>query len=178
MSKKKLTKEQRAQREVGLSTAIVAGLVATVEAQAKRWALVARDLRKGLSATAIKRAERLAHKIADEKPPGYVKAMEAMDEYDEVCARLRISKRDQDKLWGAICQFCMFQLGASDGPFYRAARYFGIAVPPELRSLAEDDLRNALTGDAKQIEVVAAPRRRTPGCNCPNCRPRSAEELN
>lgn len=162
MSKQKPTKEQRASRENSLVSAIVAGLVATLETQAKAWAYRARDLRKGLSTTAIKRAEREAHKLADERPPGYVKAMEAMDIAERVFRQYRLPKRAQNDLWAAIVQFCMFQLAAKEGPFYEAAHYFGMIA-------AEYQQREA-------IPVVRAAR--TPGCNCPNCRPRTAEELN
>jgi hypothetical protein len=168
MSKQKMTKQQRAEREESLVLAILNGLVATIEEKAKAWAFKARDLREGLSATAIKRAERRAHKLADERPPGFVKAMEAMDAYEEMRTRYKISKRDLDAMWAAICQFCMFQLAAGSGPFFEAARYFGLTTQPPP---AEEATR-------VPVVTLGVTRVRTPGCNCPNCRPRKAEELN
>lgn len=168
MAKQKLTREQRAVRESSLVTAILTGLVATVERQAKFWALKARDLRKGLSAAAIRRAERKANAYAEERPPGYVKAMEAMDVMEAMRERYGMSRRDQDAVWAAVAQFCMFQLGAGKGPFYEAARYFGLAVEPGGHPVV-------VPSDAAPI-VVSRPR--TPGCDCPNCRPRTQEELN
>ena len=166
----KLTKEQRATRETNLITAIFNGLVATVEKQAKLWALRARDLRKGLRARAIKRAERRANAEADERPPGYVKAMEAMDLVEEMRERYGISKRDADAIWGAVAQFCMYQLGARTGPFYDAARYFGLMPSKD----GGHEVPRVMV-DRAPIEVV---RVRTPGCNCANCRPRTEQELN
>ena len=148
MTKYKLTKEQRAEREQQLVVAIYLGLAATFEEQAKLCAYQAGELRKGLSATAIKRAERRARKLADEKPPGFVKAMESMGIYEIMCRKYRIPKADQDTIWGAVSQFCMFQLASRSGPFHDAACYFGMLA-----------------------EVPKT-------CDCPNCRPRTAEELN
>lgn len=160
MSKSKMTKEQRAKREKGLIDAILSGLTATIEHKAKEWAMLAKELRDGLSATAIKRAERRAHKLADENPPGFVRAMECMEIFETLCKHYGISKRDQNEIWGAIAQFSMFQLGAKAGPFYDAALGFGLVLP---------DLGNV------KVQVV---RVRNPKCDCPNCRPRTAEELN
>lgn len=167
MSKPKFTKQERAARERGLVEAIFLGVTAIIEATAKEWALRAAELRKGLSTTAIKRAERAAHKRADDKPPGFVKAMEAMATFDELAEKYGIPKRDSDTMWGAISLFCMFQLASRGGTFFEAARFFGLlgAAPP----------RDPATPGEIQIEVV---RVRDPNCNCPNCRPRKGEELN
>lgn len=155
----KLTKKQRAEREEALALAISMGLTAVAEEQAKAWACKAQDLRDGLSATAIKRAVKRAHEMADERPPGWFKAMAAMDEFDRLCKHHEIPKRAQDAIWGAIAQFCMFQLGAAKGAFYDAARCFGLASP-------------------RSDAPIVLDRPRTLGCSCPNCRPRRAEELN
>ena len=159
MAKDKTTKLRRELQEAGLVEAIFHGLVATIEAKAKHWAGVAQTLRNGLSATAIKRAERKAHNLADERPPGFVRAMECMEVTHQIARRYKMSKRDQDTFWQAVAEFSMFQLAAKDGPFYDAARHFEI-VP-----------------SAPRVEIQLGRR----GCgnpNCPNCRPRKPEELN
>ena len=168
MTKQKLTKKDRQEREQALLAAITAGLIATTEAKAKEWAYKAKGLRAGLTPAAIKRAERKAHRLAEEHPPGFVMAMEAMDVMERIFERRGVTKREQDALWGSIAKMCMHQLGAHWGAFFEAAVYFGLVPPREPR-------RNH--GRIEVVEV-SKPTARKPNCNCPNCRPRTPEELN
>lgn len=154
--------------EAELVDAMFYALTTMVEDHAMAWARRAEKLSKGLSAAAIKRAENRANRMADDMPPGHVKAMAAMDLYEEVCRARRIGKRDQDEIWGAIAQFCMFQLAARRGPFYEAARDFNLVQASTVEPII------AVVDREFAVRQPAA----RGACDCPSCRPRKAEELN
>jgi hypothetical protein len=121
----------------------------------------------GLTAAAVKRAKKRAHELADEFPPGYIEAMGSMDLFEEICADYGIDAKDMDKLHGAVAQICMFQLAAQRGPFNEAAQDFGLAKPASVALALRDFVARDLA--ARDGNAV---------CDCPNCRPRKAEELN
>jgi hypothetical protein len=172
MSKKKkehkdnegLTPEER---ESALVDVIAMGLMSPVEETAKAWAMRAKHLRRGLSKAVIQRAERRGRKLAKDHPPGFVVGMEAFDAVTDLGRHLKIPRRELDKLWGYIATHLMFQLGAREGSFYEAARYFDL-----INDKPRPKASNAI------LRMVEVTRARTPGCDCPNCRPRKAEELN
>ena len=164
-TKNKMTKEQREEREGTLTMAMLRALVAMDDAEMVRWGTQVKSLSDGLSATAIKRAQRKAQKLAEDMPPGHFKAMEAMAAFDDLCRLYKISKVDQDVIWGAIAQFCMFQLASRRGTFFEAASDFKL-VPPPPSALRIEIVR------MQQPDLVTT-------CDCPNCqRERKAEELN
>lgn len=153
-------------REGELVDVLFCALTTMTDEHATAWLRKATRLEDGLSAAAIERALTRAHKMADDMPPGHLRAMEAMDDYEEICRERRISKRDQDDLWGAVAQLCMFQLASKRGPFYDAACDFRL-VPASQEP----------TGIV--VERPPAPRPAAAGtCDCPECRPRKPEELN
>ena len=163
MTTKRMTKQERAQRESTLVETLFMMFAETVEEQARLLAERAIDLMKGLSDTAIRRARRIALKRSDERPPGFVRATEALDVYNDLCRKYGVSKDDTSIMWGVIAQHSMFQLAAGRGPFYDAARYFGLVRERQPRF---EDM---------SVQVI---RVRSPNCDCPNCRTRTAEELN
>lgn len=170
MATKKLTKEEKQLREEQLVTVTFNGLTATQEQQAKLWSVRAAELQQGLSKTAIRRAQKLAHERADSLPPGYVTAMECFAIFDNICDSAGISKADAETLWGAVARVCMFELGSRQGEFFEAANEFGLLTAERRPTGAP-------------IDVVALPPRdpNTRPCgnpNCRNCSPRRAEELN
>ena len=164
---KGMTRDQRAARERALSDAMFAALTALTESQATEWGHKADVLKAGLTAAAVKRANKRAHAMADKHPAGYIESMQSMDLIEEICADYGIEKEDMDALYGAVAQLCMFQLAAERGPFYRAAEDFGLTRPASvvlaLRDLVASDLA------ARDGRAV---------CDCPNCRPRAESELN
>jgi hypothetical protein len=167
MAPKKLTKQEKTTRERELATATFYGLTARQEHHAKAWALRCAELQKGLSKTAIRRAQRDAHMRAADAPPGYAVMTESIGIFDDICERLSIPKADAETLWGAVAKVCMFELGARAGTFFEAADSFGLVRTP---------------GAPRSIEVVSVtPPLGAARCgnpNCRNCNPRSAEELN
>lgn len=156
---------ERLKRENELAETMVYALTTMEEEHAVAWGRRAKTLSEGMSAASIKRAQKRAHKIADEAPPGHVKAMEAMDLFEDMCREYGIARRDEDTMWGAVAQLCMFQLAAGRGPFYEAARDFRLmGTPPRPVSIG--------------VVIDRSNAERDPNCNCPNCRPRKPEELN
>lgn len=169
MATKKLTKDEKAQRELQLVDVTFNGLTTHDEGHARAWALRAHELQQGLSKKAIARAQKLAHQRADSSPPGYVTAMECFAIFDNICEDNNISKADAETLWGAVAKACMHEIASRRGEFFEAAREFGL--------LADDSDRRT-TPLPIQVITAPAPQRGCGNPNCRNCRPRAAEELN
>jgi hypothetical protein len=155
-------------QEADLAETMLYALTTMEKDHAAAWMKRVKRLSVGMSAASIKRARNRAHKMADELPPGHIRAMEAMDLYEDVCRDCRIGKRDQDTLWGAVAQLCMFQLASRRGPFYEAARDF---------RLVQDPRGHAMAGPIV-IDREFSGRDTNTACGCPSCRPRKPEELN
>jgi hypothetical protein len=178
MAKPKMTKKERDQREDALADTMFYALATQVEEHALAWGKRAKTLMEGLPQASIKRARRRAHKLAEGLPPGFVQAMEGRELFEAIMRRRKITSRDEDTIWGAIAQFCMYQLAARQGPFYKAALDFrlvpgGHAVPIPVMQNSEPSFK---------VEIIRLqPPTGPEGCgnpDCPNCRPRTAEELN
>jgi len=162
---KGMTKDQRAARERELSNETFTALTALTEAQANEGKRRIEALKLGLSATAIKRAQKRAKEMAEDFPPGHIEAMAAVDSFEETCADYGIDARDVDMIWGAVAQICMYQLATQRGPFHQAAENFGLVKPRSIAAVLQDFTARDLAA------------RRGP-CDCPNCRPRKDSELN
>ncbi len=158
MAPKKLTKEERKQRETDLADTMFYAFASPVEEHAKAWAKRATALMEGLSKTAVDRARRQAMKQAADFPPGFVLTMEAVGVFDELVLKYGISKRDEDIMWGAAARFNMFCLSAKKGDFYEAARDFKLTTP--------------------ELKIETLPAAQKINCNCPNCRVRTDAEWN
>jgi hypothetical protein len=126
MAKKTTTTTDRTENEEALAAAVCSMIAASTEIEVAYWSLETSRLRNLLGAAAIRRAERRGGELAEARAPGWIAASEAIDTFDRVVKRARLTRTEQDSAWNAICQIAMFQLGAGAGPFYDHAVKVGL----------------------------------------------------